>query len=200
MIIAIRGTDFNRLGNIAADLYAAPDTMGRHKGFAAFGAILSTMESKVKLTLSDKRKINLKNAVSKFTSEHPDRRIRFIITGHSLGGAVCYTYAQTLIMRGVNPRDILIYTMGAPKVYTSFGLTLFSKWFPNTYNLRLTADHVPDLGVLGGFGDRPGTNIPVKVDDLYDYLYGMSDDKISLLPWTYAHDPDTYMAALAFLP
>ncbi len=72
-----------------------------------------------------------------------DKNYQFLITGHSLGGAIATIFAARLVDLGVDPKNIVVYTFGAPAV----GDRRFAKEFDNKleyfYRIRHLFDPIP---------------------------------------------------------
>jgi len=97
-----------------------------------------------------------------FLSSHgyslQDGNTKYLITGHSRGGAVANLLAVKLSNNGVSNTDVFCYTFGAPDNAVGIG----SKWNPsgihnNIFNICNTEDIVPYVpGAIGGIITPPG--------------------------------------------
>jgi len=66
----------------------------------------------------------------------------YLITGHSLGGAIANLFALDLSSRGIKKSQILVYTIGQPPVGTKKAVSIFSKSF-NLHRIFFLDDPIP---------------------------------------------------------
>ncbi len=193
--IAFRGTDFSlkEYDSWATDLTAAANLQGTHIGFANMAENMKKIEPKIPVKVNGTTMM-LSQLLDAIENKRTDVRLKFIITGHSLGGALTYPYAETLMERGIKSDDIIVYTFAAPKPYTPLRRNQLQSAFPNAFNVNLTSDKVPVLGVLGGIGDKPGKNFPVNNDDRQAYYISLIKEG----KFFWAHDQNVYRTAFAY--
>ena len=89
-------------------------------------------------------KIQNNEVLSSIVAAKSDDTI-YLLTGHSLGGAIAKLYAASLKERGIKSSNILVYTFGAPPVgHDSISA---SETFSKTYQFRIREDGTPYSGV-----------------------------------------------------
>ncbi len=126
--VSFRGTEFGSLiespdfkYDLAIDLaagqmsYSVADPNNKvHEGFMTS---VKVMEEELEQTyqLNDAFNSTLADIISNASTSDD----MFLITGHSLGGAVATLYAARLLDRGVKRDNLLLYTFGAPSVGNS---------------------------------------------------------------------------------
>ena len=87
-----------------------------HSGFLQSANLLVSKEDKANIKGKTLKELIRLNGEGK-------RNDRFIITGHSLGGAVATLYSTMLLDRGIKKENLLVYTFGAPPVSMDEGET-----------------------------------------------------------------------------
>ena len=158
IVVSFRGTNFGKkdgLQDILTDI-KANDVIGFsekdlsikvHSGFwnseQLFEAGLKSITFKSGQTLFE----IIKNAKR---NNKTSKKIQFLITGHSLGGAIATLFAARLIdFYNVDPNNIVVYTFGAPAVGNEHFKYVFEdnpnkyKVFKHFYRIRNMYDPVP---------------------------------------------------------
>ena len=124
ILLAFRGTEINvtdpaaTVKDVLTDFDVSkrdfPNGSGKvHSGF--YNAMDSAKEMENSITVFDyanSRSTSLMNIIQNASNSD----VYFLITGHSLGGAISTLYAADLINRGVPKSRFFIYTYGAPAV------------------------------------------------------------------------------------
>ncbi len=118
ILIAFRGTS-NALDTLT-DLDTTKRTFSDgyskvHKGFYDSMKLVKSMEDDISVPYTlhyGSQGFSLRDAIDNADVTNTF----FLITGHSLGGAIATLYAADLIQRGVPKSKILVYTYGAPAV------------------------------------------------------------------------------------
>jgi hypothetical protein len=70
----------------------------------------------IKSTVSQESDINIDSKSLACIIAEKNKDDIYYITGHSLGGALATLYAVTLKNRGINPKNVMVYTFGQPAV------------------------------------------------------------------------------------
>ncbi len=127
VIISFRGTqgsnDILTDANFEFDKFTQNNKVRVHKGF---NNILKLVEDGETLTFfRDSQSLHKK-------IYNPDKETIYVLTGHSLGGAIATLYAASLRERGISREQILLYTFGSPVVSDSS--------FNNRYDFSSTAE------------------------------------------------------------
>lgn len=86
-----------------------------HSGFLKSAKLLMENEIKANINGYSLRELIRLNKGKK-------RNDRFLITGHSLGGAVSTVYSTMLLDRGIKKENLLVYTFGAPPISMDEGM------------------------------------------------------------------------------
>lgn len=110
--ISFRGTEINKVGDLAMDVMIKKVSYGdcsgcqAASGFATYVSHLTKQHNKVKIGNKTLENI-VKNAKSTDI---------FWVTGHSLGGAAANLYSSFLADKGIKRSQIITYTFGSPRV------------------------------------------------------------------------------------
>jgi len=129
LLIAFRGTDNNE--NVFVDTDTQPEIFENNSSLIVHGGFLKAEESFEKEFLSTDYSDNI-------------AKYKFIITGHSLGGAIAQLFAAKLIYKyGADENNVTVYAFGSPGV----GNEEFVKFFNNmnAYLVNEYYDAVPYL-------------------------------------------------------
>jgi len=86
------------------------------------------------------------NATLTALGDHPDARV--LVTGHSLGGAIACLGALELSL-ALNRRDVVLLTMGEPRVGNVYFADFVHAWVPSAQRLVHQDDAVPHLPPQG---------------------------------------------------
>ena len=133
ILITFQGTNTKEKLDWILDVSAIGDIQGIHSGFS--------MSSDMFL---GKYGDGLQNLYT--TAEKRNEDCQFIITGHSLGGAIAQIVTYRLNTEYGIPKDhMLTYTYGSPMPFNRF--QNYGTW-PNIYNLQNTEDIVVNLLII----------------------------------------------------
>lgn len=120
---------------------------------------------------------NLKKYLPEATDGDP---VKFLITGHSRGGAVANLTAAQLVEEGLaEKKDVFAYTFAAPAVSTAAR----EEGFENIFNLVNRADLVPQVPLAEWGYRRYGADVPLpgEGEDGYEALYKEMDRRYTAL-------------------
>lgn len=99
-----------------------------------------------------------------------DKSVRFVFTGHSLGGAIAQVCMARLLSAGVDKEQLIAYTFASPVPFSEqFVQSLPAN--PHCYNIVNEYDLVPYIGILTNAPIMEGMNIPL--DDIETAFYNI---------------------------
>jgi len=146
-IIAFRGTD--GIGDGIADAAAVPTPFSDNTNIKVHSGFHNYFKA-------------FRDADSTFVDIINNRNTIFILTGHSLGGAISKLYAASLAERGIDNDHILTYTFGAPPV------SRYNDGFRSHYNYY--SDYEPLTIIESGNILDPVFNLAYKKIPNYGFL------------------------------
>ncbi len=141
ILIAFSGTQRKR--DVLIDAMIKPHSLDNgvmvHSGFWKYVEAFKKEESNIFIQdVVSKKELSLKQLI-----EYPENSV-FLITGHSLGGAVATLYATDLYNRNIVP---LVYTFGAPGVGNEKFVENYNQKFP-LHRVVIKYDMIPNSTVL----------------------------------------------------
>ena len=144
------------------DYFCGATVEGIHKGFdAAINQFNSQMKGKYVIPISneylDIAMLDAKQAdayysyttlasIVNYAKNNPGK-MKFRITGHSLGGAEAQVYTYRLLEAGVDKKDLYTYTYASPVPFTSEAIIDSFYADVNVFNFINVRDFVPKYGV-----------------------------------------------------
>ncbi|MEA3228477.1 MAG: lipase family protein [Campylobacterota bacterium] len=153
IVVAVRGskeaTDWGTDANYMPKAYNTKidKDITIHGGFLSSATLLEKQEKNCKINSLPLNKLIKLNAEGK-------RNDIFLITGHSLGGAIATIYTTKLRDRGIRKDQLLTYTFGAPPISMSEGAS----------KNKLTSSSI--IGKFGGMGSALMADMSAeKVDE-----------------------------------
>lgn len=180
VLLAFRGSelDDNWMTDWINDAHIFGVEDGVHEGFATYARAVYNESLSVKLTGIEGEPTlgQLINMAS------VGQKVHFILTGHSLGGAMAQVFCSYLVKeRGVPIEQITVYTYASPQPFEQrFDVRPFEN--ANIYNVRNPYDPVTSVGAVNG--QSIGETIWVLSDQQRSQLKGENPEDIFVLDFS----------------
>lgn len=163
VLLAFRGTEMNGDFNqdLVMDFEFVADANGIHQGFAKYATAAYVEANSVRFSgITGNPSLN--DLIARAANGEP---VHFILTGHSLGGAMAQVFYYTLVKdKHVPAEQITLYTYASPCPFKQ-NVDFTGLESSTVYNVINPYDTVPTLGASIKSGKRIGWSILIGTEE-----------------------------------